>query len=103
MLTSRVSSSWATSANSIPLTVTDHAPRYLLMCEALESVRQKTVFEAFEHLFREHGFPHAIRSDNGVPFAAPNGLFNLSKLSIRWLRLGILSASGLEPTNFVRG
>ena len=31
----------------------------------------------------------AIRSDNGVPFASPNGLFNLSKLSIWWLRLGI--------------
>ena len=27
--------------------------------------------------------------DNGVPFASPNGLFNLSKLSVWWLRLGI--------------
>ena len=33
--------------------------------------------------------PAAIRSDNGVPFASPNGLFNLSKLSVWWLRLGI--------------
>jgi hypothetical protein len=31
----------------------------------------------------------AIRSDNGVPFASPNALFNLSKLSVWWLRLGI--------------
>jgi hypothetical protein len=30
-----------------------------------------------------------IRSDNGVPFASPNGLFNLSRLSVWWLRLGI--------------
>ena len=30
-----------------------------------------------------------MRSDNGVPFASPNGLFNLSKLSVWWLRLGI--------------
>ena len=29
------------------------------------------------------------RSDNGVPFASPNGLFNLSRLSVWWLRLGI--------------
>jgi len=29
------------------------------------------------------------RRDNGVPFASPNGLFNLSKLSVWWLRLGI--------------
>src|SRR5690349_14635856 len=33
--------------------------------------------------------PIAIRSDNGVPFASPNALFNLSKLSVWWLRLGI--------------
>jgi transposase InsO family protein len=31
----------------------------------------------------------AIRSDNGVPFASPNARFNLSKLSVWWLRLGI--------------
>src|SRR5215471_2308824 len=37
---------------------------------------------AFERLFRERGLPQAIRSDNGVPFASPNGLFNLSKLSV---------------------
>ena len=30
-----------------------------------------------------------MRSDNGVPFASPNSLFNLSKLSVWWLRLGI--------------
>jgi len=37
---------------------------------------------------RLRGLPIAIRSDNGVPFASPNGLFNLSKLSVWWLRLG---------------
>src|SRR5213594_5248349 len=40
-------------------------------------------------MFRERGLPAAIRSDNGVPFASPNALFNLSKLSVWWLRLGI--------------
>jgi transposase InsO family protein len=72
-----------------PLTVTDHASRYLLMCEALDSVREAPAFTAFEQLFRERGLPQAIRSDNGVPFASPNALFNLSKLSVWWLRLGI--------------
>jgi Integrase core domain len=33
--------------------------------------------------------PLAIRSDNGGPFASPNALFNLSRLSVWWLRLGI--------------
>ena len=72
-----------------PLTVTDHASRYLLLCEALESVREDLAITAFRRLFRERGLPHAIRSDNGVPFASPNSLFNLSKLSVWWLRLGI--------------
>ena len=72
-----------------PLTVTDHASRFLLMCEALESTREDLAVTAFEQLFRERGLPAAIRSDNGVPFASPNALFNLSKLSVWWLRLGI--------------
>src|SRR6201985_3302247 len=72
-----------------PLTVTDHASRYLLLCEALESTRENLAITAFQQLFVEHGLPAAIRSDNGVPFASPNALFNLSKLSVWWLRLGI--------------
>jgi transposase InsO family protein len=78
-----------------PLTVTDHASRFLLMCEALESTREDLAVTAFEQLFRERGLPSTIRSDNGVPFASPNALFNLSKLSVWWLRLGIASASSL--------
>ncbi|HVZ54175.1 MAG TPA: IS481 family transposase [Pseudolabrys sp.] len=72
-----------------PLTVTDQASRYLLLCEALESTREVPVIEAFLELFRERGLPGAIRSDNGLPFASPNGLYNLSHLSVWWLRLGI--------------
>src|SRR5579859_1155464 len=72
-----------------PLTVTDHASRFLLMCEALESTREELAVTAFAQLFRERGLPAAIRSDNGVPFASPNALFNLSKLAVWWLRLGI--------------
>jgi transposase InsO family protein len=72
-----------------PLTVTDHASRFILMCEALESTREATAFTAFQRLFQERGLPQAIRSDNGLPFASPNGLYNLSKLSVWWLRLGI--------------
>ncbi|MDA4848923.1 IS481 family transposase [Hoeflea poritis] len=72
-----------------PLTVSDHASRYLLMCEAFDSTKEKPVIEAFLNLFRERGLPSAIRTDNGLPFASPNGLYNLSKLSVWWLRLGV--------------
>ena len=72
-----------------PLTVSDHASRYLLLCEAFESTREAPVIAAFQRLFRDRGLPLAIRSDNGLPFASPNGLYNLSRLSVWWLRLGI--------------
>jgi putative transposase len=39
--------------------------------------------------FEERGLPANIRSDNGVPFASTHALFNLSKLAVWWLRLGI--------------
>jgi hypothetical protein len=76
------------SKPGLQMTVTDHASRYLLLCEALESTCASLAFTAFELLFQERGLPHSIRSDNGVPFASPNSLFNLSKLSVWWLRLG---------------
>lgn len=72
-----------------PLTVTDHASRMLLMSEAHDSTKQINALSAFQGLFEEHGLPEAMRTDNGLPFASPNGLYNLSSLSVWWLRLGI--------------
>lgn len=72
-----------------PLTITDHVSRFLLACEGLETTKEEFAFSVFERVFREYGLPKAIRTDNGVPFASPNALFNLSKLSVWWLRLGI--------------
>jgi transposase InsO family protein len=48
-----------------PLTVTDHASRFLLTCEALSSTQEDYAFAVFERLFRERGLPANIRSDNG--------------------------------------
>lgn len=75
-----------------PLTISDHASRFILAVEGLESVREDLAMPIFEQVFIEYGLPNKIRSDNGVPFAAVNGLFGLSRLSVWWLRLGI----GLE-------
>jgi hypothetical protein len=72
-----------------PLTVTDRASRYLLTCEALSSTKEDYAFIVFERLFKERGLPANIRSDNGAPFASTHALFNLSKLAVWWLRLGI--------------
>jgi len=72
-----------------PLTVRDEYSRYVLELRALPDARTATVQTCFERLFGEHGLPEAIRSDNGVPFASPNGLLGLSQLSVWWLALGI--------------
>jgi transposase InsO family protein len=75
-----------------PLTVTDHASRFVLLCEAMQTTREELALTAFERLFAERGLPLAIRSDNGVPFASPNGLFNPSKLPARVAALAERSA-----------
>lgn len=72
-----------------PLTITDYHSRYLLACEGLESTKEPYAFAVFEQIFKEFGLPDTIRTDNGLPFASPNALFGLSKLSVWWLRLGI--------------
>ena len=79
----------ANRAYCYPLTVTDFASRYLLVCEALSTTKERYAITVFERLFQERGLPGAIRTDNGVPFASAHALYGLSKLSVWWLRLGI--------------
>lgn len=81
-----------------PLTISDYRTRYLLACEALESTKEPFAFAIFERTFKDYGLPNAIRTDNGLPFASPNALFGLSKLSVWWLRLGI-GIERIKPGN----
>jgi len=71
-----------------PLTIADQHTRFLLACQGLRSTHGAGVRPVFEQLFREHGLPAAIRTDNGVPFAT-SGIHGLSRLNVWWLRLGI--------------
>jgi putative transposase len=72
-----------------PLTISDFASRFLLSCDALATTKEQYAFTVFEQAFKDFGLPSAIRTDNGVPFASAWALFNLSKLSVWWFRLGI--------------
>ena len=72
-----------------PLTISDAVSRYLLRCQALMRPTRTTAQAVFTAAFQEFGLPAAIRTDNGVPFAS-TGLGGLSRLSVWWLRLGIL-------------
>lgn len=79
-----------------PLTITDHATRYLLCCQALESTRTELVRPILERVFHEYGLPERIRSDNGPPFGC-NGGCGLTELAVWWIELGI------EPERIRRG
>jgi putative transposase len=72
-----------------PLTLRDGFSRFVLRCDALLDRGYVASRRRFERAFHEYGLPDRIRSDNGGPFASP-GLGRLSRLSIWWMRLGII-------------
>ena len=79
-----------------PLTIRDDFSRYILCAQATPNSRTETVREQFHRVFRKHGIPEIIRSDNGAPFAASNSPLGLSRLSAWWLTLGI-DLDRIEP------
>jgi transposase InsO family protein len=72
-----------------PLTVTDQFSRFILGCEGMAAIADEAARDSFEEIFRTYGLPNVMRSDNGVPFAS-TGLAGLTRLSVYWLRLGIV-------------
>jgi len=72
-----------------PLTVTDHATCYLLLCEAMESNAEKPAFTAFERLFKERGLPRRFARIMAFRSLSLTDCSIFFKLSVWWLRLGI--------------
>ena len=80
-----------------PLTVQDVHSRFVLACQGRLDVSLEGVRPVFAQLFREHGLPERIRSDNGAPFAS-NALGRLSQLTVWFIRLGIIPEL-IEPAS----
>jgi transposase InsO family protein len=72
-----------------PLTISDSLSRYLLRCQAVDKTDTARVQAVFEAAFREYGMPWSVRSDNGPPFASC-AVAGLSRLSVWWIKLGIM-------------
>jgi putative transposase len=70
------------------LTIADIFSRFLISCHGLLTPSFEAVWPIYERVFREYGLPRSILSDNGSPFSS-NSVKRLSKLSVRWIRLGI--------------
>lgn len=72
-----------------PLTISDTMSRYLIRCQAVEKTDTARVQAIFAAAFRQYGMPRAMRTDNGPPFASCS-IAGLSRLSVWWIKLGIL-------------
>lgn len=79
-----------------PFTVRDRYSRKILCARLMTSKSSEAVRIVMADLFRKYGLPKVIHSDNGTPFAAPNGLLNLTTLSVWWITLGILPDRSLK-------
>jgi len=72
-----------------PFTITDAYSHYLIRCQAMPRTTFEYVDAICEAAMREYGLPDRIRTDNGSPFATTS-VRGLSRLSIKWIKLGIV-------------
>ena len=73
-----------------PLTIRDLHSRFILEIRLMESKTSEAVRAVMTGVFRKYGLPKVIRSDNGTPFASPNGILSLTNLAAWWITLGII-------------
>jgi transposase InsO family protein len=65
-----------------PLTIADPVSRFVYAIDALESTSGLLAKPVFERVFREHGLPEIILTDNGIPFALPQVQGRLSRFGV---------------------
>jgi transposase len=94
-----ISGAWTSKASSVvnnrqrcgTFSISDAYSRLLIRCDAIRR-NKKTDSESIDAIcdsaMREFRMPEQIRTDNGVPFAS-SGLLGLSRLGLKWIRLGI--------------
>lgn len=71
-----------------PLLVADPVSRYLLACDAFTRISLEQTWSTFVRVFREHGMPEMLHTDNGVPFGT-SGHGRFSTISVRLMKYGI--------------
>ena len=71
-----------------PLLVADPVSRYLLACDAFTAISLEQTWSAFVRVFRQHGMPDMMHTDNGIPFGT-SGHGRFSTISVRLMKYGI--------------
>jgi transposase InsO family protein len=72
-----------------PLTIADSKSRYLFGIKGLERPDTESCKPVFERVFREHGLPLELHTDNGSPFGNSMSLRRITMLSAWFMDLGI--------------
>ena len=96
---------WRTRDGKVvhPLTIRDEFSKYILDIGALSNGDFPSVRERFIKCFKQYGMPMYIRTDNGAPFAAIRAVQGLSRLSVEWLRRGIMPERILPASPYMNG
>lgn len=71
-----------------PLLVADPVSRYLLACDAFTAISIEQTWATLVRVFREHGMPNLLHTDNGIPFGT-SGHGRYSTLAVRLMKYGI--------------
>jgi transposase InsO family protein len=71
-----------------PLLVADPVSRYLLACDAFTGISLEQTWSTLVRVFREHGLPNMLHTDNGMPFGT-SGQGRYSTISVRLMKYGI--------------
>lgn len=74
-----------------PLLVADPVSRYLLACDAYTGITLEQTWTTLLGVFREHGLPNILHTDNGMPFGT-SGQGWYSTISVRLMKYGIQPA-----------
>jgi transposase InsO family protein len=74
-----------------PLLVADPVSRYLLACDAYTGITLEQTWTTLVGVFREHGLPSILHTDNGMPFGT-SGQGWYSTISVRLMKYGIQPA-----------
>ena len=73
-----------------PIIVRDEFTRFVIAARMLPDSSGTTMGTFFDEIFRSNGFPKAICCSKSSPFGSISGsLLGLTKLSARWLAMGI--------------
>jgi transposase InsO family protein len=72
-----------------PLTIADSKSRYLFAIKGMENPTTEGAKPVFERVFREHGLPLYLHTDNGAPFGSALSLRRMTRLSVWIIEIGI--------------